>query len=130
MSPALDGRLVRKDDFPAPGVRRVGDTRHDARLGLVQGFPEVRRALYRVPQLPLLARREAQRGRHDLGGVCPCAVTVSRARGCKLSIRATGGLQIQLGKQHTGLAQQRRVQVRNDAVHVEPDSQGHDAGGF
>ena len=64
------GTLRQKDDLPAPLGRNRGEARDDARLALVERFPEIVDGLDVPPQPALLARRhvQLQERRHFVGG--------------------------------------------------------------
>src|SRR4029079_12412045 len=112
-----------EDHFPALGARRLREPLHDAGLGLVERFPEVRRALDLGPELALLARRQRERRRRDFAGLAIGGVR-GVGRGRRVN-RLWRGLEVRLGEGEPGLTDQRLVQVREDSVEVKADTARH-----
>ena len=112
-----------KHHLPPARARRLGQALDDAGLGLVERLPEVVDALDRVPELPFLTPREAQRRGAGLGGIGAVgAVGVNRGRR-----HALIGLlrEVEAGKQPRGLSHQRAIEVGDDAVEIEAETEGH-----
>ena len=132
-----------EEDFPLASRCNGGEARDGSRLGLAQRFPEVLNRLDMPPEPPLLARGhpEFDGRRHGVevgrrlevrGRIFHVIVICQRNRCARLGL-SSRDLPLQsaghpLSEQKLGLASQLTIHVREDAVEVECNAQGHGLG--